>query len=192
MIFASILSVAASVSYLFVTKAEHLMVIRAVEGVAWAGFMPTVEASSADISSEMKHGRAMGLLAALYGAGFALGCLVSGSIVEASGYRTAFLFYSLASFVGLTFVVVQGSRSSIHTASTVQSIVGETIERGVEHTLFYACLLSAVYSAVLATVLFLFPVYVKDLGFNVFSVGAVLALFWVSRIVSFLTRTSLG
>ena len=187
MAFASILSLVASSLYLFASRSEHLILIRAVEGVAWAGYLPVVEASSADISSETKHGWAMGLFASLYGAGFALGCLISGSIVEIAGYRAAFLFYSLTSCAGLIFAITQTPRSTIMPTRTAHSNIERTTEKGAGHPLFYACLLSATYSIVLATILFLFPAYARDLGFGVFSIGAMLTSFWISRIASFLT-----
>jgi MFS family permease len=187
MAFASILSICASSMYLFASRGEHFILIRGIEGAAWAGFLPVVEASSADTSSEMKHGRAMGILAALYGAGFALGSLISGSIVQAAGYRTAFLIYCLGSCTGLIFALLQTSEKIIGSAKTDQHSPLERLTGTAKPTLFYACLLSAIYSIVLATILFLFPAYAKELGFGVFSVGAMLTSFWVSRIASFLT-----
>jgi MFS family permease len=187
MAFSSILSIAASLLYLVASRSEHLILIRAVEGVAWAGYFPAVEASSADISTERRHGAAMGLFASLYGAGFALGSLISGSIVEAAGYRVAFLFYSLTSCAGLIFAITQKPRSTIASTMTFHSNIQRTNEKNVGHALFYACLLSATYSIVLATILFLFPAYARDIGFGIFAVGAMLTSFWISRIASFLT-----
>jgi len=129
----------------------------------------------------------MGLFASLYGAGFALGCLISGSIVEIAGYRAAFLFYSLTSCAGLIFAITQTPRSTIAPTRTAHSNIERTTEKRAGHPLFYACLLSATYSIVLATILFLFPAYARDLGFGVFSIGAMLTSFWISRIASFLT-----
>ena len=176
--FASILSLVASLSYVFASRTEHLMVARALEGVAWASFFPTVEAVSADLSVQTKHGRAMDLFAALYGSGYAFDSLTSGSILEIAGYRSAFISYALMSFTALVLILLRSSGSATKPARTVEGMIMKmNIDKSSGNPLFYACLVSAIYSVVLGTILFLFPVFAKDLGFGVFSIGVMLAIF---------------
>ena len=186
--FSSILALLASCIFLVAERTEHLVAARLFEGVAWGAFFPSLEASSGDLSEKIKHGKAMGLLAAVYGSGFACGTLVSGVLVENHGYQSAFLLYLLVSFLSLLLIsTLRLNHGKSHSEAVEQFMNCEPIRPRHTPTLLYSCLISAVYSVVLATVLFLFPAYAKEMGYGVFSIGLMLTVFWIFRITSFLT-----
>jgi len=177
----------AAASYSIATNVNQIMLIRAIEGLAWAAFWPSIEALTTDVSQVSAVGRTMGLSTASYGAGFALGSLLAGTLASLFGYRYTFLFYLasaiLATVLGLTIIrepkkVVPHQLNSSKTTS--KSI-------GLKHRAnILADLISMVYSTVLMTILTLLPVYAESLGIEVFSIGVLMMMLWVARITSFL------
>jgi len=183
----------AAASYSMATNVNQIMLIRAIEGLAWAAFFPSIEALTTDVSSVSAVGRTMGLSTASYGAGFALGSLLAGTLASYFGYRYTFLFYLasaiLATVLGLT-MVREPKKIVLHqlnpSKTTSKSI-------GLRHRAnILADLISMVYSIVLMTILTLLPVYAEGLGIEVFSIGILMMMLWVARITSFLNAGRLS
>jgi DHA1 family multidrug resistance protein-like MFS transporter len=186
MLLGAVLCTFAAAFYSIATNVNHIMLIRAIEGLAWAAFWPSIEALTTDVSHVSAVGRTMGLSTASYGAGFALGSLLAGTLASFFSYRYTFLFY-LASSILATVLVL----ATIHEPKTAdhQITPSKTTFRssGLRHRAnILADLISMVYSIVLMTILTLFPVYAKGLGIEVFSIGVLMMILWVARIISFL------
>ena len=162
------------------------MLIRAIEGLAWAAFFPSIEALTADVSSVSAVGRNMGLSTASYGAGFAVGSLLAGTLAFFFTYRYTFLFY-LASSILAAFLVLATTyepRRTLHERAPSKTTFRSN---GLKHRAnILVDLISMVYSAVLMTILTLLPVYAESLGIEVFSIGVLMMMLWVARITSFL------
>jgi len=187
MVLGAALCTFAAASYSIATTVNHIMLIRAIEGLAWAAFWPSIEALTTDVSHVSAVGRTMGLSTASYGAGFALGSLLAGTLASVFGYRYTFLFYLasaiLATVLGLTMIhepkkVVP---HQLNPSKTTSKSVGLRHRANI-----LADLISMVYSIVLMTILTLLPVYAKGLGIEVFSIGVLMMMLWVARITSFL------
>jgi MFS transporter, DHA1 family, multidrug resistance protein len=106
----------------FVTSAEQLVLLRAVQGLITG----TLSAANALIAAEVPRensGYAMGLLQVGLGSGVALGPIIGGSIADAYGYSAAFFVTAAMLFIsGLTVWLgvkenFQPSRDSDHSRS---------------------------------------------------------------------------
>jgi len=176
----------AAASYSIATTVNHIILIRAIEGLAWAAFWPSMEALTTDVSHVSAVGRTMGLSTASYGAGFALGSLLAGMLAVFFSYRYTFLFYLASSILAAVLVL-----ATIHKPKMTdhQLSPSKTTSRssGLRHRAnVLADLISMVYSMVLMTILTLLPVYAESLGIEVLSIGVLMMMLWVARITGFL------
>jgi MFS family permease len=181
------LSGVASILYLLAGSVNHLILIRAIEGMVWTLFWPSIEALTTEISGQPSAGEAMGLSTASYGFGSMIGGFLGGLIVTCFGFRATFVLYLALSVVTALLTVAireEGSSSkrsfkAIGTPST-QPLTWD------KATLVVACAVSLTYSIALGIVLTLFPVYAEGLGIETFWIGVLFATFWLGRIISFL------
>jgi len=189
MVLGTVLCALAAAAYSIATTVNHIVLIRALDGLAWAAFWPSMEALTTDVSRASAVGRAMGFSTASYGAGFALGSLLAGTLTSIFGYRYAFLFY-LASSILATVVGLMMVREPRIKTTTDQSAFSNTASRssGLRHRAnLLADLISMVFCVVLMTALTLLPVYAKGLGIGVFNIGVLMMLLWLGRITGFLS-----
>jgi len=176
----------AAVSYSIATTVNQIMLIRAIEGLAWAAFFPSIEALTTDVSHVSAVGRTMGLSTASYGAGFAVGSLLAGTLASLFSYRYTFLFYLASSILAMVLVLItiREPKMISHKLSSSKTTSNSS---GLGHRAnILADLISMVYSIVLMTILTLLPVYAESLGIEVFSIGILMMMLWVARIISFL------
>jgi len=177
----------AAAFYPIATTVNHLMLIRATEGLAWAAFWPSIEALTTDISRVSAVGRTMGLSTASYGAGFALGSLLAGTLASIFSYRYTFLFY-LASLILAAVIVLAAIREPKGTDHQLSLSNTNFRSGGLRHRAnILADFISMVYAMVLMTILTLLPVYAEGLGIEVFSIGVLMMMLWVARITGFLS-----
>jgi len=183
----AVLNALAAVLYLVARDVNEIILIRTLEGLSWAAFWPSVEALTTEIASASASGRAMGLSSASYGAGFALGSLLGGSIASTIGYRNTFYFYLLPSMIAaLTIsiwfkdvrVVSKGDRHVTSQSNELKMNLWRS------RPFLLSNVIAASYTFVLGTLLTLFSVYAKGLGAEVFWIGVLFTLFWIGRIVS--------
>jgi len=186
MLLGAVLCAFAAAFYLIATNVNQIMLIRAIEGLAWAAFWPSIEALTTDVSHVSAVGRTMGLSTASYGAGFAVGSLLAGTLAFLFSYRYTFLFY-LASSILAAFLVLATIHEPKMTHHQVSPSRTTFRSSGLRHRAnILADLISMVYSMVLMTILTLLPVYAKGLGIEVFSIGVLMMMLWIARITSFL------
>ena len=176
----------AAAFYSIATTVNHIMLIRAIEGLAWAAFWPSIEALTADVSHVSAVGRTMGFSTASYGAGFALGALMAGTLASFFSYRYTFLFYLASSILAafLVLATIHEPKRALHERTPSKTTFRSN---GLKHRAnILADLISMVYSIVLMTILTLLPVYAEGLGIEIFSIGVLMMMLWVARITSFL------
>jgi len=188
MVLSAALCAFAAASYSIATNVDQIMLIRAIEGLAWAAFWPSMEALTTDISHALAVGRTMGFSTASYGAGFALGALMAGALASFFSYRYTFLFYLassiLAAVIGITTIHEPMTKAASHQLDPSNATSRSS---GLRHSAnILADLISMVYSMVLMTVLTLLPVYAEGLGIEVLSIGVLMMMLWVGRITGFL------
>jgi len=185
----AVLNALAAVLYLVARDVNEIILIRTLEGLSWAAFWPSVEALTTEIASASASGRAMGLSSASYGAGFAFGSLLGGSIASTIGYRNTFYFYLLPSMIAALTIsiwfkdvrVVYVSKGDRHVTSQSNELKMNLWE---SRPFLLSNAIAASYTFVLGTLLTLFSVYAKGLGVEVFWIGVLFTLFWIGRIVS--------
>ncbi|MFQ6080572.1 MAG: MFS transporter [Candidatus Bathyarchaeia archaeon] len=180
------LSGVASVLYLLAGSVSHLILIRAIDGMAWTLFWPSIEALTTEISGPPSAGKGMGLSAASYGFGSMVGGFLGGLIVTCFGFRATFVLYLTLSIVTALLTVAireEGDSRRSFKARGTSSTQPLTWDKA---TLVVACAVSVAYSIVLAIVLTLFPVYAEGLGMETFWIGVLFATFWLGRIISFI------
>jgi len=176
----------ASILYLLAGSVNHLILIRAIEGIAWCSFWSSIEALTTEISGPLSAGKAMGLSTASYGAGSLIGGLLSGLIVACFGFRATFVLYLvLSTITALLAVTIREERSSKRDVKVARTLSSPPLTRD-RTTLVVACAVSATYAIALGIVLTLLPVYAEGLGMETFWIGVLFATFWLGRIISFI------
>ena len=185
----AVLNALAAALYLVARNVNEIILIRTLEGLAWAAFWPSVEALTTEIASASASGRAMGLSSASYGTGFAFGSLLGGSIAATTGYRNTFYFYLLPSMIAaLTISIWFKDVRIVNISEGDQRVTPQSNELKVSlwrsRPFLLSNVIAASYTFVLGTLLTLFSVYAKGLGVEVFWIGVLFTLFWIGRIVS--------
>ena len=180
------LSGVASILYLLAGSVNHLILIRAIEGMVWTLFWPSIEALTTEISGLPSAGKAMGLSTASYGFGSMIGGFLGGLIVTCFGFRATFVLYLALSVVtALLTVAIREEGSSKRSFKAIGTSSTQPLTWN-KATLVLACAVSVAYSIVLGIVLTLFPVYAEGLAMETFWIGVLFATFWLGRIISFI------
>lgn len=102
----------------FVTSAEQLIVLRAIQGGV-TGVISAVNALVAAAAPRERSGYAMGVVQVGLGSGVALGPLIGGVLADAFGYRMAFVMTGLLLFMAGLLVSV-GVEEKLSTVSQQQ------------------------------------------------------------------------
>jgi len=176
----------ASILYLLAGNVNHLILIRAIDGIAWSSFWLSIEALTTGISGPLSAGKAMGLSTASYGVGSLIGGLLGGLIVTCFGFHATFVLYLiLSTMTALLALTIREERSSRRHFEVAKKLSSQPLTRD-RTTLVVACAVSVTYSIALGIVLTLFPVYAEGLGMETFWIGFLFATFWLGRIISFI------
>lgn len=94
-----------SLLYLVITDPVWFVVLRFVEGMVAAAFLPSARAQISDSIPAEKRGEAFGIFGAFWNAGFLLGPALGG-LLAGTGYASAFVGAALFRLVGLALVLV--------------------------------------------------------------------------------------
>jgi predicted MFS family arabinose efflux permease len=162
----------------------QVILIRILEGAAWALFWPTVEAFATEIVEPRAAGRAMGMATASYGIAFATSSLAGGyitSILSYSGTFAAYLALSLISTVA-GILLLHGSRPLESGSVAKKTEVRLDYSNLRSPTILLAYLLGGAYTFGFGTVITLFSVFANTLGVTVFLIGVLFGCFWLGRI----------
>jgi DHA1 family solute carrier family 18 vesicular amine transporter 1/2 len=180
-----LLSVVAAVLYIASSTVLQVILIRILEGTAWAFFWPTVEALATEIAEPKLAGRAMGIATASYGVAFATSSFVGGYITSAFGYNGTFYTYLLLSLISSTIAIllVRGSKP-VKVASSVSKERRKLDSASLRSpTILLAYFLGGAYTFGFGIIASLFSVYAKTLGVAVFLIGALFGCFWFGRLL---------
>jgi MFS family permease len=94
-----------SFAYLFISDPVLFVVLRFVEGIAAAAFLPSARALITDAIPGEKRGEAFGIFGAFFNAGFLFGPAVGG-LLAGTGYASAFIGAVIFRVVALVLVVI--------------------------------------------------------------------------------------
>jgi MFS family permease len=177
------LSAAASSLYLMSSTIPQIILLRIVEGVAWAFFWPTVEALATEVVDPQLAGRAMGFATVSYAIAFGVSSLIGGSIASALGYKSTFAVY--LAFSVLSIIIAALLREDPRRISRRVDVGdGKTDLAGlVSHEVVLAYILGLTYTMGLGILLTFFSVFAKTIGATVFLIGTLFGFFWMGRII---------
>lgn len=105
MVFSLIAQAGLSVLYLIIADPIWFVVLRFVEGMVAAAFLPSARAQISDSIAAEKRGEAFGIFGAFWSAGFLLGPALGG-LLAGMGYASAFVGAAIFRLVGLVLVMV--------------------------------------------------------------------------------------
>jgi len=177
------LSAAASFLYLMSSTIPEIILLRILEGVAWAFFWPTVEALATEVVDPQLAGRAMGLATVSYAIAFGVSSLIGGSIASALGYKSTFAVY--LAFSVLSIIIAALLREDPRRGSRRVDVGdGKTDLAGLmSHEVVLAYVLGLTYTMGLGILLTFFSVFAKTIGATVFLIGILFGFFWMGRII---------
>ncbi len=178
---------AAAALYLLACQVTGLVAGKLLEAAAWAAFWPTLEAWVAERFGT-RAGAAMGVAYGAYALAFVVGSAVAGFVVEGYGLRAPFALYlgTAALAVVLVVALAGGETADPHAArrgpaATPRIVTTHPAWARSRRTLAYATGFVYVYG--LGTVLAFLPAYAADRALSPRTVGLLLALYWVARLV---------
>lgn len=177
------LSAAASSLYLMSSTVPQVILLRILEGVAWAFFWPTVEALATEVVDPQLAGRAMGFATVSYAIAFGVSSLIGGSIASALGYKSTFAVY--LAFSVLSIIIAALLREDPRRASRkVDASDSKTdLTSSMSHEVVLAYTLGLTYTMGLGILLTFFSVFAKAIGATVFLIGILFGFFWMGRII---------
>jgi MFS family permease len=178
------LSIVAAFLYLASSTVLQVILIRIVEGAAWALFWPTVEALATEIVEPTAAGQAIGIATATYGIAFASSSLVGGYLTSLLGYSATFSAYLLLAFVSTLAAILllkETSRRDIMLLSRMRDGLGFSSSRS--PIILLAYFLGGAYTFGFGVIITLFSVYANILGVAVLLIGLLFGCFWLGRIL---------
>ena len=104
-LFAVVAHTVLSAAYIFLNSPLLFIIIRALEGVGTAAFMPAARAYISDVIPTNKRGEAFGLFGAATSGGILLGPAAGGFIGGAFGFTMPFIFCAATGAVGLLLAI---------------------------------------------------------------------------------------
>jgi MFS family permease len=179
-----ILSVVVALLYLASSTVLQVILIRIVEGAAWALFWPTVEALATEIVQPTAAGRAIGIATATYGVAFAASSLMGGYLTSLLGYSgtfDAYLLLAMISTLAAILLLRESESGRILSLSKVPIGLGSSSLRS--PIILLAYFLGGAYTFGFGIVITLFSVFAKTLGVAVLLIGLLFSCFWLGRIV---------
>jgi len=182
------LAIVASTGYYFAATPFSLLFFRTLEGASRGILWPIAEAIVADNSNGEARSRVMGRFTAAYGMGAVIGTFSSGYIMQALSITAVFPLYPI---IG---VIVLGT--------SLYGITEKKKKDGTEHGLFgiqagldvgceikkiwTVCLSGFVYAGFLYSIWGMLPKIADNVGALPQQIGFLFAIFWGTRLVSFL------
>ncbi|MFC1979586.1 MFS transporter [Chloroflexota bacterium] len=166
----------------------HLALVRVFHGISGGLVGPATMSVAADYSKRTQKGRAMGLYGMSLAAATLVGYGLSGALASRLSYKAVFLFGAVMLAMGVVLgLLLPGDRRK--SSSEAKTSFSEGLEKAKELigkkgiTVSYCSIFAQYFS--FGGVVTLLPLYVKDLGLEVFHVGMLLATF---AILFFITQ----
>jgi len=176
------LSTCAAFCYLLSSTVLQVILLRLLEGAAWAFFWPTVEALATELVEPKFAGRAIGIATISYAIAFGSSSLIGGAIAGTLGLKSTFGAY--LAFSILSIIVAISLREPLRHTNKLRGIPENTFRTSVtSQPVVLAYILGVTYTIGLGTLLTFFSVFAKSFGVTLLTVGALFTLFWTARII---------
>lgn len=173
--------------YLFTSNLGILMAVRALNGLANAGFYPAATALVVDIAPKEKRGEALGLFATGTQLGSMAGPAMGGFLLQNYGYQESFLACAVISSLSLLLAI-----TSLKYGSQAGSIaLGDrlTLKWLWDRQALISLLATLLVQGGIASVASFLPLYGVEIGINVAGVGLIIATIYIGSVF---TRVQAG
>ena len=177
----SALSALAAFLFLRATSVPELIVIRGLEGLAWACFWPPMEALATETADTEQIGKGIGLVTTVYALGFTIGSFAGGFMTSLFGFPVAFSTY--LAFAALSILAVWFIEAPRHLRTQGALPIRRVLRRLASRGLIAANFLGASYTFGLASIMALLSVYALGFDIPVFWIGVAFSIFWIGRIL---------
>jgi len=176
------LSAAAAFCYLVSSSILQVILLRVLEGAAWAFFWPTVEALATELVEPKFAGRTIGIATISYAIAFGSSSLIGGAVAGTLGFKSTFGIYLTFSILSIIVLLVLRvpPRKMNGLSVKVENTSRLTV---VSQPVVLAYILGITYTIGLGTLLTFFSVFAKGFGVTLLTVGGLFALFWAARII---------
>jgi len=164
----------------------HLALVRAFHGISGGLVGPATMSITANYSDRAQKGRAMGVYGISIAAATLVGYGLSGVIAARLGYKAVFLLGAILLAIGvLLSFLLPGARKTGITAKETSLGGGFDKAKGLLKRRGLTVAYSSIFAQYFAFggVVTLLPLYVKNLGMEVFHVGMLLAIFAIMFII---------
>lgn len=170
---------------LMLTQAVYeVILIRAISSIAYAFFLTSSTAIVLDFSSVVERVRALGYLNFAWALGMLIGPLFGGLIVEKYDFTILFLisiFIGAASFIPVLFKPIDMDRQLPEPSKALIKTHDEKWS-----ALYPVFLIIFIISIVLSMAFNVFPAYLNNLNFSPSYIGALFAIFGLTRALTFM------
>ena len=177
------LSAGAAFCYLLSSTILQVILLRLLEGAAWAFFWPTLEALATELVEPKFAGRAMGIATISYAIAFGSSSLIGGEIAGTLGFKSTFGVY--LAFSILSIIVVISLRVPPRKMNKLGANAESTGSTSVtSQPVVLAYILAITYTIGLGTILTFFSVFAKGFEVTLLTIGGLFTLFWTARIMA--------
>ena len=182
-VFALLINSAATMVLVFSHSVESILILRSLGGLGYAFLWPSSEVLVIDLVSEAERIKEMGVYSVSWGAGFLVGPLVGGFVIQLFGFIILFAASSLLIFFAFlqTLIYILPYR--------VKSRVLEKPVNWayVKTQLLPWYILVVCYGMIFSTITSIFPGYANSIGVGAQLIGVLFAAFGLSRLGVFAT-----
>ena len=176
------LSACAAFCYLLSSTVLQVILLRILEGAAWAFFWPTVEALATELVEPKFAGCAMGFATISYAIAFGVSSLLGGSIAGILGFKSTFGVYFAFSVISVfVAILLQVPQRDAHRLDV--NVEKSPMRNLTSQPVVLAYILGITYTIGLGTLLTFFSIFAKTLGATLLIVGGLFTLFWAGRII---------
>ncbi|MEW6623828.1 MAG: MFS transporter [Bacillota bacterium] len=186
LLFSIALSILASAGYYFSSTPIALLLFRTMEGMSRGILWPVAEAVIADNSTFEDRERVMGRFSAAYGLGVTFGTFIGGYVMEYVGLTAVFPVYPLLAML-VMFAVLYGVSEAAHSEGHHGlGVFSLDIAKSEVKKIWAVCYIGFAYSGFLYSLWGLLSKVANSFGVSPKGIGLIFALFWGTRVVSFL------
>jgi MFS family permease len=182
--FAVVINVATTLALVLSKSVRDIVLLRLVGGLALGFYYPTVEVLVTDLAPLEMRVKEMGRYSAASAAGFLIGPMLGGLVIQEMGFMRLFVFSAIVimvSFIQVTMWIVPSYGKRKHFAFEFTGSL-RTIRRLLPWYMMAAC-----YAIIISVIATIFPGYANSVGISAAFIGFLFAAFGTSRIFVFLT-----
>jgi DHA1 family multidrug resistance protein-like MFS transporter len=169
----------ASVLYSHVSVFEHVVLLRAIQGITVGTTVPAIVAMVTHFSTSGNRGRAIGIYSSMRGFGYGMGALVGGIVATYYGFTAGFYLCALLGLISL--LLVQFFVGETHNGHEKQTTTSQNNDRSAQ---FYSLAFAMFIIMVGIMIIFAFlPEYEVRLQASELSLSIAVSAYVISRVI---------